>query len=442
MYTIIEKIVYRTYGAYTYVKSLAEKKEFLFGSVIGDVLEYLRTQPGANIQQLTQYIESIYDESGLETDMRECLELLQFNGIVKEETEAPVHEDETVNDQVADYCARNHILHTATLELTYRCSERCVHCYLGSRAVEKTRRELTTMEWIDIIDQLADMGCLKVLFTGGEVCLRPDLCQLVRHAVERDLLVDIFTNGISMTQTQFNELCDLPLNSISFSLYAADPSVHDAITRVPGSFHKTLNRMLQVKAAGIDAYAKTVTIRQNQGELERLMDLGKQLHFDVLNGVVITPIRDKRETRDCRVHNAQVYQSCFESEYNRDPYPVKTGARDIESPICNCGRNMISINPYGDVYPCVSMPLTIGDVHKESLEQIWHNSPALKDILSKRFCDLLCQFETCEYRDQCTICMGNVFEEGHGELIPSHENCLIAEGRTKFVQEHLGNAWK
>ncbi len=56
----------------------------------------------------------------------------------------------------------------ATMELTYGCNLRCVHCY---NPTHKAKGELSTQEFYRIIDQLAQEGCFLITFTGGR-CLR------------------------------------------------------------------------------------------------------------------------------------------------------------------------------------------------------------------------------------------------------------------------------
>ena len=54
-------------------------------------------------------------------------------------------------------------------DLTYRCNERCVHCYLD----HEDHGELTTSEVKDVLDELAAAGTLFLIFSGGECCCGP-----------------------------------------------------------------------------------------------------------------------------------------------------------------------------------------------------------------------------------------------------------------------------
>lgn len=71
-------------------------------------------------------------------------------------------------------------------ELTYRCNFKCKHCYVPP--IYRKKGELATRDIFSIIDQLKDMGCLYLGFTGGEPFVRKDILDIlwyVKKAVFR-----------------------------------------------------------------------------------------------------------------------------------------------------------------------------------------------------------------------------------------------------------------
>ena len=96
---------------------------------------------------------------------------------------------------------------SGSIDLTHRCNLRCIHCYLGNKEVINGKREeeLSTTQWISIIDQITDAGCLYLLITGGEPLLRKDFGAIYRHAKTKGLMVTVFTNGTLIT----DDLLDL-----------------------------------------------------------------------------------------------------------------------------------------------------------------------------------------------------------------------------------------
>jgi len=95
-----------------------------------------------------------------------------------------------------------------TLETTYRCNLNCVHCYVNQPAASagERARELPLERLKQLIDEIAEEGCLDLLLTGGEVLLRPDFAELYLHAVRAGLRVTVFTNGTMVTVTSNDPL--------------------------------------------------------------------------------------------------------------------------------------------------------------------------------------------------------------------------------------------
>src|SRR5580704_4476639 len=78
------------------------------------------------------------------------------------------------------------------VDLTYRCNERCVHCYLD----HDDHGEMTTAEVIDVLAQLASAGTLFLTLSGGELLLRTDFFEVLSRARELQFDVKIKTNAI------------------------------------------------------------------------------------------------------------------------------------------------------------------------------------------------------------------------------------------------------
>src|SRR6266478_4147600 len=85
----------------------------------------------------------------------------------------------------------------AAIEVTRRCPLECQHCYnnLPMGDLTARNRELTKEEYAAILNELADMGVLWLLFTGGEIFARKDFLEIYTYAKQRGFLVTLFTNG-------------------------------------------------------------------------------------------------------------------------------------------------------------------------------------------------------------------------------------------------------
>jgi len=129
------------------------------------------------------------------------------------------------------------LLERLDLELTERCNNRCIHCFINRPAGDASarRRELTTAEIKGILAEAAALGALAVRFTGGEPLLREDFPEIYRWARRQGLKVFLFTNGRLITRAIADLMAEIPpLERIEVSVYGMSRRSYEAVTRVPG----------------------------------------------------------------------------------------------------------------------------------------------------------------------------------------------------------------
>src|SRR5262249_30652770 len=99
---------------------------------------------------------------------------------------------------------------------------------------------------------------------------------------------------------------------------------------------------------------------------------------------------------------------------------------------CSAGHNSCYVSPYGDIYACVQLPMTAGNLRSESFEHIWKNASALERIRNVRESELpVCS--NCEIRSYCERCPGLAWMEG-GDLLGAYERaCTLAEQKAKLA---------
>src|SRR5271163_151664 len=122
------------------------------------------------------------------------------------------------------------------MDVTYRCNERCVHCYLD----HDDHGEMTTAEIKGVLNQLAEAGVFFITFSGGEVLMRRDFFEIVEYARRLQFNVKVKTNGVMIREAQARRLRELGVEQIQISVYSRRPEVHDAITKLPGSLRRTV----------------------------------------------------------------------------------------------------------------------------------------------------------------------------------------------------------
>ncbi|EAB3418217.1 radical SAM protein, partial [Salmonella enterica] len=122
------------------------------------------------------------------------------------------------------------------IEITSKCNERCIHCYIphGSKI-----KSMDTQHIYSILEQCKDMNVLHITLSGGEPMLHKEFCSILKKCREYDFAVSVLTNLTLLTDDILAEMKLNGLLGVQTSLYSTDPTVHDSITKMTGSFKKT-----------------------------------------------------------------------------------------------------------------------------------------------------------------------------------------------------------
>ena len=124
----------------------------------------------------------------------------------------------------------------AHMDITWRCNERCVHCYLDHDG----KGEMTTDEIKDVLSQLADAGTFFLSISGGEPLMRRDCFEILEYARTLRFNVKLKTNAVMIGPKEAARIRKLGIEQVQISLYSHRPEVHDAITKLPGSLRRTI----------------------------------------------------------------------------------------------------------------------------------------------------------------------------------------------------------
>jgi AdoMet-dependent heme synthase len=310
------------------------------------------------------------------------------------------------------------------IDLTMRCNERCIHCY---RVIEK-RPELTTDELKALLEDVARAGTLYLTFSGGEVFLRADLFELIEHARRLHFDVRLKSNALLVTPEKAARLRSLGVRQVDISIYSVDPAVHDWVTKVPGSLERSLEGAALLRDAGITVKLNCPLMKANVAQYKEIRVLAERL--GVLCGLdpMITAKNDgDASPLTLRITRKDLIQVLQDPKLNpnlgepapREIPPVRPDLHEIP---CGASHNACYISAYGDVMPCVAMPITCGNVRDEPFAEIWHRSPEMLRVRSIRIRDLhTCS--SCAASRFCTRCPGQALVENGDLYGPSPANC-------------------
>jgi radical SAM protein with 4Fe4S-binding SPASM domain len=301
----------------------------------------------------------------------------------------------------------------AHIDVTYRCNERCVHCYLD----HDDHGEMTTAELKDVLDQLAEAGVFFLSLSGGEPFMRRDFFQLLEHARRLLFNVKVKTNGVMIGEEEAQRLRALAVDTIQISLYSHRAAVHDAITKLPHSFERTVRAIQFLRDQGLRVSIANVLMGPNLADHYGTQKLAAELGVHYTLDPTVTPMMDGGDSvLALRVPGEELHELFHnpalvpnQEEFCAPPKPPSQD--DLEGYSCSAGHSFCYISPYGDVFPCVQFPLPTGNIRRQKFLDIWNYSPQFQEVRSIQAKDLtVCS--SCSHVGSCSRCPGLAYMEG------------------------------
>jgi len=328
------------------------------------------------------------------------------------------------------------------IELSSRCNERCVHCYIPH---ENKISDMEPALFYNVLDQCRDLGVLGLTLSGGEPMLHKNFCDFLRKAKEYDFSINILTNLTLLNDEIIKEMKENRLSSVQVSLYSMNPDIHDSITQLRGSFYKTRDNILRLIDNDIPLQISCPTMKQNK---DCFADVLKWAHEHKVRAetdyIMMARYDHTTGNLDNRLSLDEVGKIIYEViEYN--PHYRKELAktnfdkveqRDISNDkVCGVCIASICMVANGNVYPCPGWQDYIcGNVHEKPLKEIWNNSPKvqyLRNLRKKDFPECV----SCNDKSFCAMCMvRNANENSEGDPLKINRHfCKVAELNKQIV---------
>ncbi len=291
-------------------------------------------------------------------------------------------------------------------ELTARCNLHCRFCYVCDRDNKmKNPPEKTTDEWISMLRQAVDLGMLKCAFTGGDPFMRDDFEEIYCKAYDMGLRVSIFTNGILIGKKQRAYLSKRLPELISISLYGASEAAYGAVCGGEDNFHRTIESLDGLLAAGLVFELKALAMRPLINEYEAMGRITAKYNCPGRFSVYMSPGRDDPERRfeDWRVAPTQVVEllrSFKMSLSSMNEAPMQELNVNPEGVfVCGAGKDSFIITHDGRMLGCPSLNCFNSYPFNDGFAQAWSDLKVL--IKNAEGCK---ECKDCRERDRCFIC--------------------------------------
>jgi radical SAM protein with 4Fe4S-binding SPASM domain len=329
-------------------------------------------------------------------------------------------------------------------DFTHRCNLRCSHCYQDSDSREMPN-ELTTEEAKRVIDQFEEAGVVAIAFSGGEPLMRRDFFELAGYASKKGFYVTLASNGTLITRDVARKIKKAGVEYAEISLDGFEKT-HDRFRGIPGMWRKACRGIRNCVEEGLDTCVAVTVTKWNLKEIPELIDfVEKDLKARKIMFFNFIPTRrgkeiakqditpQEREELLKFLYSKLIDKKCRLSVFSTAPQYSRVAKEYAEGPTvathftnrqaikllsgrtrtlaefiggCGCGRLYAALEPNGDVFPCVFLPLKIGNIREEGLRDMWDNSKVLKRLRDR---DGLKGCGKCEHRFICGGCRARAY---------------------------------
>ena len=345
----------------------------------------------------------------------------------------------TFSESVHRGAATERLPLSGTIEVTRRCPLTCSHCYNNLPMADRDarNRELTYAEHCRILDELAEAGCLWLLFTGGEIFARRDFLDIYKYAKTKGFLITLFTNGTLITPKLADELARWRPFAIEITLYGHTKATYEGLTGIPGSHEKCIRGIHLLLERGLPLKLKTVAVSINKHEVWDMQrfaeeELGVEFKFDSLMtpridcsqsplAVRLTPeevvafdVQDSKRMDEWKVFAERYFRPANPPEHSDELYH------------CGGGVSSFTIDPYGGMSICVLSQVDKFDLRTGHVREAW--TSFLRRVRQKKITRLT-KCTACELKSMCGMCPANGELENGDPEAPVDFLCRVAHLR-------------
>ena len=330
-----------------------------------------------------------------------------------------------------------------SIEVTRRCPLECLHCYnnLPMGDLDAKQREMTKEEHFRVLDELVEMGCFWLLYTGGEIFARKDFLEIYTYAKKKGFLITLFTNGTIINEQIADYLKEWPPFAIEITLYGRTRETYEALTMIPGSYDRCLRGIKLLKERGLPLKLKAVATSINKHEVMSMRrfaeeDLGLEFKMD---GQINPRIDCSHSPLAVRLSAEELVALDMATPKTLNEYR-RLAKKDLEGPatlsqidtvyFCRGGMGSFSINAYGEMGICVVSQQETFSVKTSGVRSVWVGSLLQ---LRNRKRTRVTKCIQCRIQSLCGMCPANGEMENGDKESPVEFLCHVAHLRAAAI---------
>lgn len=342
-------------------------------------------------------------------------------------------------------------LNEIKIEVTQNCPLDCLHC--SSEANKSKIRQLDEDLVRNIIYDARELGVKEVIFSGGEPLEWDPLCRILKLCNDLELKTSVYTTCNSFFDNEELEtnFISSKVGNVVVSLFGANQKEHEKVTRIHGSFDKTISGIKRLSQVGISVNVHFVAMKFNWRQLAGVVDLADNLKVRKVSVLRFVPhgrgeiIKDTQNLS--RDELKELKKEILRLRVNENVY-IRLGSPfnilALESDVdCDAGIDKIIIGSDGIVYPCDAFKNVVPkgnliSIYQGNLREIWENSEYLNDIRHKVKYGLCSTCSTCVNHIKCKGgCLAQKIIRFKGQYDIPDPDCIIQKQGEVYEQLKL-----
>ncbi|PIO06841.1 hypothetical protein COT47_02540 [Candidatus Woesearchaeota archaeon CG08_land_8_20_14_0_20_43_7] len=283
-----------------------------------------------------------------------------------------------------------------SIEVTNRCSLRCIHC--SSDSGNQMADELSLEEITGLIDQAKELGASILTLSGGDPLLRDDLPDIIGYGREQRFQIRLQTAGVYDFGLGLVSIPDEFLSGfrndsncmdrITYSVHGTKET-HDKMTAIEGSFDLVMESIKKAKKAGIFVEVHTVPSRLNLTEMQSIAEILASENVDRMHILrLVTQGRcsqelglDLDEFKELQMSLTKLVADGLEVELGHN-IDRRYWSDLTKGPVrCRIGEGKMLIRPNGDLTYCAALKTdSVGNIKDRTLRYFWKEHPFIMEV--------------------------------------------------------------
>lgn len=342
--------------------------------------------------------------------------------------------EQQLKQLIMTHAKKKNLIKSATIELLDYCNFHCPHCYVHNQYMNKMDINL----YKKIIDELADIKCIWLLLTGGEVTLHPNFIEMYEYAYDKGLLITIFTNGFSINADIIDLFRKKPPYEIEITLYGYNAETYYKFTKIKNSYSKVMKNIDSLIEIKSKLKLKTVVVKPLLKYLDKIKSIATSKNIEFRQDGILVPTING----NCNVYNFRVSAKtlAFLDKNDANIIYEKNKGKILGDELytCDAGNNSIFIDAGAKMYICMMSRIDFYDLSKNKSTIKEGQQILLKNKESKPKLTFKNKCFRCKHRMFCRYCPG-IFKLATGseyKHIPYY--CRYSKEMNNYVEENNG----